>query len=70
MMGEGIDLVINVPQVANNAEKGMFGIRRKAIEKGIPVLTCMDTAGAYLTASDVKASGRKLTYEPLFGKDI
>ncbi|MBQ3871109.1 MAG: carbamoyl-phosphate synthase large subunit, partial [Clostridia bacterium] len=45
MLGKGIDLVINVPQVANNAEKGMFGIRRKAIEKGIPVLTCMDTAG-------------------------
>jgi carbamoyl-phosphate synthase large subunit len=59
--------VINVPQVSNNVEKGMFAIRRQAIERGIPVLTCMDTAGAYLIASDIKRSKAEITYKPLFG---
>jgi carbamoyl-phosphate synthase large subunit len=67
MIGNGIDLVINVPQVSNNVEKGMFAIRRQAIERGIPVLTCMDTAGAYLIASDIKRSKAEITYKPLFG---
>lgn len=69
MLGKGIDLVINVPQVSNNAAKGMFSIRRQAIEKGIPVLTCMDTARAYLIASGVKRSGKQVSYKPLFGED-
>ena len=47
----------------------MFSIRRQAIEKGIPVLTCMDTARAYLIASGVKSSGKQLSYKPLFGED-
>ena len=66
MLGNGIDLVINVPQVSNNTSKGMFAVRRKAIEKGIPVLTCMDTAGAYITASLVKSSGKKVEYKALY----
>jgi hypothetical protein len=45
----------------------MFAIRRQAIERGIPVLTCMDTAGAYLIASDIKRSKAEITYKPLFG---
>ncbi|MCI6012048.1 MAG: carbamoyl-phosphate synthase (glutamine-hydrolyzing) large subunit [Firmicutes bacterium] len=67
MIGNKIQVVINVPQVTNNLSTEMFPLRRQAIEHGLPVLTCMDTARAYLKAVKVKKSGETLDYPPIFG---
>ena len=45
----------------------MFPLRRQAIEKGLPVLTCMDTAGAYLAAVKLKKAGVTPEYRAIFG---
>ncbi len=66
LLGKEIQMVINVPTVTNNITTGMFPLRRQAIEQGLPVLTCMDTARAYISASKMKASGAKLEYKPIF----
>ncbi|MCI8608673.1 MAG: carbamoyl-phosphate synthase (glutamine-hydrolyzing) large subunit [Firmicutes bacterium] len=66
MIGEEIVVMINVPQVTNNLSTDMFPLRRQAIERGLPVLTCMDTAIAYLEAAALKRCGQTLTYPPLF----
>ena len=66
MIGNEIKIMINVPKVTNKLATDMFPLRRQAIEKGLPVLTCMDTAMAYLEAVTVKTSGAKLTYKPIF----
>lgn len=39
-----LSLVINVPTVANRKENDSFPVRRKAIERGVSVMTCMVTA--------------------------
>ncbi|QHI73017.1 carbamoyl-phosphate synthase (glutamine-hydrolyzing) large subunit [Aminipila terrae] len=62
MIGEEIELFINVPSIANRPEREDFILRRKAIERGLPVLTCMDTAEAFMTAVKLKAAGTKLDY--------
>ncbi|MGN1414234.1 MAG: carbamoyl-phosphate synthase (glutamine-hydrolyzing) large subunit [Anaerovoracaceae bacterium] len=67
MISQKIQVVINVPQVTNNVATDMFPLRRQAIEHGLPVLTCMDTARAYLKAVKVKKSGTPLEYPPIFG---
>ena len=67
MISKEIQVVINVPQVTNNLSTDMFPLRRQAIEHGLPVLTCMDTARAYLKAVKVKKSGDTLEYPPIFG---
>lgn len=67
MISQEIQVVINVPQVTNNVATDMFPLRRQAIEHGLPVLTCMDTARAYLKAVKVKKSGDTLEYPPIFG---
>lgn len=67
MISREIQVVINVPQVTNNLSTDMFPLRRQAIEHGLPVLTCMDTARAYLKAVKVKKSGKTLEYPPIFG---
>ncbi len=66
MLGKEINLIVNVPRSVNIVKKDMFGLRRKAIEKGVPVLTCIDTAKAYLTASMVLSSDQEIDYEPLY----
>ena len=60
-----ISLVINVPTVANRKEIDSFPVRRKAIERGISVITCMDTAWAMLKAVKLKQAGTQLEYELL-----
>ncbi len=60
-----ISLVINVPTVANRKEIDSFPVRRKAIERGISVMTCMDTAWAMLKAVKLKQAGTQLEYELL-----
>lgn len=67
LIGEKIQMLINVPQIANKVDTGMFSVRRQAIESGLPVLTCVDTAGAYMEAVKLKKKGVKLEYMPLFG---
>lgn len=60
-----ISLVVNLPTVANRKENDSFPVRRKAIERGIPVMTCMDTARVFLKAIKLKQKGVKLNYNPL-----
>jgi len=62
MIGEEINLFINVPSIANRPEREDFILRRKAIERGLPVLTCMDTAEAFMTAVKLKKAETKLDY--------
>ncbi len=62
---EAISLVVNLPTVANRKENDSFPVRRKAIERGIPVMTCMDTARVFLKAIKLKQKGAKLNYNPL-----
>ncbi|MCB6992030.1 carbamoyl-phosphate synthase (glutamine-hydrolyzing) large subunit [bacterium 210820-DFI.6.37] len=65
MIGEEIKMVINTPKVANRPESDTFPIRRKAIERGLPVMTCMDTAAAFLIAITLKQQGTELEYNIL-----
>lgn len=62
MIGEEITIFINVPSIANRPEKEDFMLRRKAIERGLPVLTCMDTADAFMVAVKLKMAGTHLDY--------
>jgi carbamoyl-phosphate synthase large subunit len=57
--------LINVPEVANKPGSNSFDIRRKAIERGLPVLTCLDTARVFLEAIRLKKSGAALQYRTL-----
>ena len=57
-----IQLVINIPTLTNHSETLGFAMRRLAIERGLAVLTCMDTAEAFLKAIDLKQKGTELDY--------
>ena len=54
-----------MPVVANRKETDSFPVRRKAIERGISVMTCMDTAWAFLKAIRLKQADTKLDYKAL-----
>jgi carbamoyl-phosphate synthase large subunit len=60
-----LDIVINVPRAMNIVDSDSFGIRRYATERGLPVLTCMDTAEAFLIAIGAKLAGEKAVYHTL-----
>jgi carbamoyl-phosphate synthase large subunit len=60
-----IDLVLNVPEMANSKENDSFPVRRKSVERGIPTLTCMDTAKAFLDVIKLKQAGEQLQYAAL-----
>ena len=60
-----IDLVLNVPEMANSKENDSFPVRRKAVEHGIPTMTCMDTAKAFLEVIRLKQAGAELEYHEL-----
>ena len=62
---EKLAMVINMPTVANRKETDSFPVRRKAIERGISVMTCMDTAKAFLKAIKLKQDNVKLDYKIL-----
>ena len=62
---EKLAMVINLPTVANRKNTDSFPIRRKAIERGISVMTCMDTAWAFLKAIRLKQNDTKLEYKAL-----
>jgi carbamoyl-phosphate synthase large subunit len=60
-----IQIVINVPKVMNIVDSYSFKIRRYAAERGLPVLTCMDTAEAFLIATGTKKAGIQPNYKTL-----
>ncbi len=62
---ERITLVMNVPEIANSKKNDSFPVRRKAVERGIPVMTCMDTAKAFLKAIKLKQEDVQLEYNQL-----
>lgn len=62
---ESLSLVINAPAVVNRKENDSFPVRRKAIERGISVMTCMDTARVFLKAIRLKQQGVHLSYNSL-----
>ncbi len=65
LIGEKIKIVINTPKAVNKIGADTFPIRRQAIEHGLPVLTCMDTAWAFAKAAAQKQQGVKLEYTAL-----
>ncbi|MDR1134912.1 MAG: carbamoyl-phosphate synthase (glutamine-hydrolyzing) large subunit [Clostridiales Family XIII bacterium] len=64
-IGSEINGVINVPEIANKPGSNSFDIRRKAIERDLPVLTCMDTARTFLEAIKMKKSKVELEFKTL-----
>ncbi|MDD2484431.1 MAG: carbamoyl-phosphate synthase (glutamine-hydrolyzing) large subunit [Eubacteriales bacterium] len=57
-----VTIVVNVPTHVNDISNSSFQIRRKATDHKIPVLTCMDTAKAFLSAINVEMSGKQADY--------
>jgi carbamoyl-phosphate synthase large subunit len=60
-----LNIIINVPRVMNIVDSDSFGIRRYATEHGVPVLTCTDTAEAFLIAIGAKRAGKRAVYNTL-----
>ena len=55
-----IDLLINTPTKANDAQRDGFKIRRTAIEYGVEVLTSLDTLNAVLNIMEKDVNTRDL----------
>ena len=64
-IGEDIQILINTPKAINKVQAATFPLRRAAIERNLPVLTCMDTARIFAIAVEKKQKGVKLDYRPL-----
>lgn len=62
IQNKSIHLVVNVPEHINDPESRAFHIRRKATDYRVPVLTCMDTAKAFLLAIQVEQLADKSDY--------
>ena len=60
-----IQIVINTPKTVNRIGADTFPIRRAAIERNLPVMTCMDTAKLFLNAVRLRQEGKELTYSAL-----
>jgi carbamoyl-phosphate synthase large subunit len=60
-----VKAVINIPKVANKPDSPSFVIRRYAIERNLPVLTCIDTAAAFMIAVRMKKAGISPVYKTL-----
>ncbi len=65
LAGKDINILINVANVGNRKGTEGLSLRRKAIEKGIAVLTCMDTAAVFLDVIKLKREGMQLEYEAI-----
>lgn len=65
MIGEKIQIVINTPKAMNLIGADTFPIRRQAIEHGLPVMTCIDTAKIFAIAISLKQKHIKLEYKEL-----
>ena len=62
LIGEEIQAIINVPKAMNRVDASTFPIRRAAIERNLPVMTCMDTAKLFLRAVLQKQQNVELDY--------
>ncbi|MDR1797062.1 MAG: carbamoyl-phosphate synthase (glutamine-hydrolyzing) large subunit [Clostridiales Family XIII bacterium] len=60
-----VTCVIDVPNVANDPATDSFEVRRYATERNLPVLTCVDTAAAFLMALRMKKAGAVAEYRTL-----
>ena len=65
-----IQILINVPNAMNEIHERDFPLRRAAIERNLPVLTCMDTAEIFAIAVEMKKNNVELEYKPLIGEDL
>ena len=65
LIGEEIQIVINTPKTINKVGADTFPIRRAAIERGLAVHTCMDTARIFAIAIRLKQKGTELSYNVL-----
>ena len=65
MIGEEIQILINTPKAINKVQADTFPLRRAAIERNLPVLTCMDTARIFAIAVEKKQKGQKIEYRAL-----
>ena len=65
MIGEEIQILLNTPKAINKVQADTFPLRRAAIERNLPVLTCMDTARIFATAVEKKQKGVEPEYRPL-----
>jgi carbamoyl-phosphate synthase large subunit len=66
LIGEKIMIVINTPKAQNIVGADTFSIRRAAIERNLPVLTCLDTARIFAEAVKLKKEGAELEYDPMW----
>ena len=57
--------LINTPKAMNMVNTDSFPLRRAAIERNLPVLTCLDTAKIFAIAIEEKQKGTALDYNPL-----
>jgi carbamoyl-phosphate synthase large subunit len=55
ILGGDVSLMINTPSLTETSESHAARIRRACIERGIPCVTSIDTAGALIRALDVFA---------------
>ncbi|MDR3363631.1 MAG: carbamoyl-phosphate synthase (glutamine-hydrolyzing) large subunit [Clostridiales Family XIII bacterium] len=60
-----IKAVLDIPAAPNRPETDSFEIRRYATERNLPVLTCIDTAEAFLLAVRMKKSDEQPVYRTL-----
>jgi len=61
----GIKAVIDIPNVLNRPDSDSFEVRRYALERNLPVLTCIDTAEVFLIALKRKKAGERPVYKTL-----
>ena len=62
---DDVNILINVANVGNHKGTKGLRLRRKAIEKGVAVLTCMDTAEVYLKAVKLRKNNETLKYNEI-----
>ena len=62
---DGLNIILNTPTKGNNNFSLGFKLRQKAAEHKIPMLTCLDTASAYMMAIEVKKNNEKIEYKSL-----
>ncbi|MDR1816252.1 MAG: carbamoyl-phosphate synthase (glutamine-hydrolyzing) large subunit [Clostridiales Family XIII bacterium] len=60
-----VTCLLDVPNVANDPTTDSFEVRRYATERRLPVLTCVDTAAAFLMALRMKKAGAEAAYRTL-----
>ncbi len=65
MIGQEIRILINTPKAINQIGADTFPLRRAAVERGLPVLTCIDTAAAFATAIAMEQKEIQLSYKKL-----